>query len=57
MVVNVDFNLLARTHDEFVDGVVDNFLDEHVNAVVRALSVAKFTDVHTGAQTDVFMPL
>ena len=56
VVVDINFNLLARTHHEFVDGVVDNFLDEHVNAVVRALSVAEFTDVHAGAEADMFMP-
>ena len=56
VVVDINFNLLARTHDEFVDGVVDNFLDEHINAVVRALSVAELTDVHAGAEADMFMP-
>ena len=57
VVFHVDFNLLARAHGELVDGVVDNFLREHVDAVVGALSVAQLADVHTGAEPNVFVPI
>ena len=57
VVFHVDFNLLARAHGELVDGVVDNFLREHVDAVVGALPVAQLTDVHTGAEPNVFVPI
>ena len=56
MVVDINFNLFARTHHEFVDGVVYNFLDEHVDAVVRAVAIAELADVHAGAEADMFMP-
>ena len=56
VVFNVNDNLLAGTHHEFVDGVVDNFFHQHVNAVVGAVAVAELADVHTRTFTDMFVP-
>ena len=56
MVFDVYDNLLAGTHHEFVDGIVDNFLDQHVNAVVGTVAVAELADVHTRTFADMFVP-
>ena len=48
-----DLDLLAGTHDELVDRVVDDLLDEHVDAVVGLRTVAQLADIHAGAQADV----
>ena len=42
----------AGPHDEFVDRIVDDLLDEDVNAVVGLGAVAQLADIHAGAQTD-----
>ena len=56
VVFDVNDNLLAGTHHEFVDGVVDNFLHQHVNAIVGAVAVAELADVHTRTFADMFVP-
>ena len=51
--IYVDVDLLAVAHDEFVDGVVDDFLEQDIDAVVGVGAGAEATDVHAGAQADV----
>ena len=52
--VNGNVYLVAVAHDELVDGVVDDLLEQHVNAVVIMAPVADPADVHAGAGADVF---
>ena len=52
--VERDLHALAEARDEFVDRVVDDFLEEHVDAVVVVVAVAEAADVHAGPQSDVF---
>ena len=63
-VTNIDMSILdgyfdrfAVTHDELVDTVIDDFLQEYVNAVVFRRAIAQLTDVHTGAGADVLFPV
>ena len=51
---DIDLHLLAVAHDEFVDGVIDDFLEEDITAVVVVRAVADPPDIHAGAQADVF---
>ena len=53
----MDVDLLAITHDEFVDAVVENFFEEDVDAVVGRGSVAELADVHPGAHADMLAPI
>ncbi len=48
-----DLDAAAGAHDEFVDRVVDDLLEQHVDAVVGVGAVADPADVHAGAQPDV----
>src|SRR5690606_31829992 len=48
---------LPIAHHVFVDGVVDRFLYEHINAVVLGGPVTKLSDIHTGSQPDVLPPV
>ena len=48
-----DVDLPARAHDEFVDRVVHDLLDQHVERLVGLRTVAHHADVHAGAQADV----
>ena len=40
-------------HDEFIDGVVNEFLQQDIDSVVGVTSAAETPDVHTGSQADV----
>ena len=55
--VDIDLNCFAVPHDEFVDGVVDDFLQENVDAVIGGSAVPEFPDIHTGAEADVRLPV
>ena len=55
--VDVDLNGLAMPHDEFVDGVVDDFLQQDIDAVIGGGAVAEFPDIHTGAEANVLLPV
>ena len=57
LVFDGDVDALAETHRELVDGVVDDFLQQHVDAVSLPFAVAQAADIHTGAPPDVFIPL
>src|SRR5262249_15001694 len=48
---NLDF--LAVAHDEFIDGVIDHFLQEDIAAIVGIGAVADAANIHAGAQADV----
>ena len=50
-VVDVYFYALAGVHLELVDGVVDHLLQKHIDAVLRQLTVAQATDIHTRTST------
>ncbi len=47
-------HLLAVAHDEFVNGVINDLLEQDVAAVVVMGAVADAADVHAGAQADMF---
>ena len=51
---DADLNLLAGAHDVFVDGIVDDFFEEDVTAVIVMGAIADAADVHAGAEADVF---
>ena len=52
IVLDVDLNLLARSHLELVDAVIQRFLQQHINTVIALASVPQTADVHAGADTD-----
>jgi hypothetical protein len=41
----------------FIDGVVDDFLDQDINPVVRRATVSELSDIHSGPQPDMFLPV
>ncbi len=53
LVLDVDLDLLAGAHDEFVDGVIDHLFEQDIAAVVVMRAVADAADVHARAQPDV----
>ena len=53
VVFHADVYLLARVHLELVDAVVDDFFQEHIDAIFRITSVAQLAYVHAGACADV----
>ena len=52
--VDFYFNLFAEPRGVFVDGVIDDLLDEDVDAVVVRGAVAQFADVHAGTEAYMF---
>ena len=52
-VLDGDLDFLAGAHDEFVNGVINDLLEQDVAAVVVMGAVADAADVHAGAQPDV----
>ena len=51
--VAADLDALAVAHDVLIDGVVDDLLEHHVDAVGGVGAVADSADVHAGAEPDV----
>ena len=51
-----DLNGLAGAHHEFVDRVVNDFLQKNVDAIIRRRSVAEFADIHPRAKADMLLP-
>src|SRR5262249_37338892 len=49
----LDLDLPARAHREFVDGVVDRLLQEDVDAILGVAAVAEAADIHARPQADV----
>ena len=49
---DVDVDTVTGLHAELVDGVVDHFLEQDVDAVVTILASVRVADVHAGAFTD-----
>jgi len=56
-VVERDFDGLAIAHDKLVNRVVDDLLEEDVNAIVMGAAVAQFADVHAWPLPDVLLPI
>ena len=52
--VDLDVDLLATAHDELIDGIVNDLLEQYVDAVVGIGTRAEAADVHAGPQADVF---
>ena len=57
MVFDADINFLSMAHHVFVDAVIDDFFYQYVDTIIGAGAVAKFTDVHTRAESDMFLPV
>jgi len=51
--LDIDFDLLAETHDELVNRVVDDLLQQDVTTVVVVRTGADAPDIHARAQADV----
>ena len=52
--VDLDVDLLATAHNELIDCIVNEFLEQYVDTVVGIGTRAEAADVHTGPQADVF---
>ena len=50
---HLHLDALAGIHLELIDTVVDNLLEQHIDAVLCMAAIAQTTDVHTRTQTDV----
>lgn len=57
LIVDGDFDAFTIAHDVFVDGVVNDFFHQHVDAIVGGGAIAQFTNVHPWAQADVLFPV
>ena len=53
VVLDVNLDAVAGMHLELVDGVVDDFLQQHINAVFGQRTVTQTTNVHTWSQANV----
>ncbi len=51
-VVDGDNDLLARSHDKFIDRIINHLFEQDIDAVVRMGAVAQPADIHAGPQTD-----
>jgi len=52
--LDVNPHLLAVAHDKFINGVINDLLEQDVAAVLVMGAVADASDVHAGAQADMF---
>ncbi len=47
-----DIDALARPHDKLVNGVVDDFFEQNIDAVILVRAVAQPADIHAGPLSD-----
>lgn len=52
--VDMDEDFAAVAHNELIDGVIDNFLQEDIDSVVVLGTVADSADIHSGSFSDMF---
>ena len=50
VVGDVNFDAFAGIHLEFIDAVVDDLLEQYIDAVIALRAVAQLSDVHAGSQ-------
>lgn len=43
----------AMFHDEFVDRIIDNFLNEHIDSILGVGAISEFANVHSCPEADV----
>ena len=55
-VLDGDVDALAEAHGELVDGVVHDFLQEHIDTISLAVSVAQSADIHARPAADMLVP-
>ena len=53
VVLDSDLDALAGANREFINAVVNDFLEQDIDAVVLVIAVAETADIHTGAGLDV----
>ena len=56
-VLDLDLHLAAVAHHVLVDAIVQHLLQQDVDAVVEAGSVAQLADVHARTEADVLLPV
>jgi hypothetical protein len=52
MITDLDSDMLAVAHDELIDAVVDDFLQQDIDTVIHVRAVPETTDIHTGSQSN-----
>ena len=57
LAIAFDLDGLAETHDELVDAVVDDLLEQDVNPIVLGGTVPQLANVHAGTKPDVLLPV
>ena len=53
VVFDIDFYAVASLHLELVDGVVDDLLQQHIDAILGKRAVAQSSDIHARTQANV----
>ena len=56
-VPDADLDGLAVAHEVLVDAVVDDLLEQHIDAVIRTCPIAELADVHARPEPDVLLPV
>ena len=54
---DVNSHTLSMAHGMFIDAVIDDLLEKHVNSVICRLAVSQFAYVHPRTHSDVFLPV
>ncbi|MNR22405.1 hypothetical protein D3C85_1393540 [compost metagenome] len=57
LIRNGDFDRTSGAHYKLVNGVIHNLLKQYINPIVLCRTIPKLTDIHTGTQSDVFLPI
>ena len=56
IVCDIYFNLLTKSFVEFVDTVVDSFLQQYIDTIFGVRAIAQASDIHPRTSTDVLHP-
>jgi hypothetical protein len=53
LLIELNINFIAVVHDEFIDRIVNDFLEHHIDPVICMGAISQPADIHPGSEPDV----
>ena len=57
LVIDVDANLLTVPHDKLIHRIIECFLQENIDPIVRRRPITQLTNIHSGTEANVLSPV
>ncbi len=57
LVMDLDFNGFAHSHQKFINGIVNHFFQKDIDTVIGRVSVTELSDIHARTPLNMFVPV